>query len=82
MGAELLNLWRLRGLTVMFITHSISEAVRLGHQIAVLGSRPGHLVRVFRSPSPPPLDGSAARDDAALRALRTQISELLGGSRI
>jgi NitT/TauT family transport system ATP-binding protein len=82
MGAELLRLWRARGLTVMFITHSISEAVRLGHQIAVLGSGPGHLVRVFRSPSPPPPDAAAARDDVALRALRTEISELLGGSRI
>jgi NitT/TauT family transport system ATP-binding protein len=82
MGAELLHLWRLRGLTVLFITHSISEAVRLGHQIAVLGSHPGHLVRVFRSPSPPPAEATAPRDDAALRALRIQLSEMLGGARI
>jgi len=82
MGDELLNLWRSRGLTVMFITHSISEAVRLGHQIAVLGTQPGHLVRLFRSPSPPALDGASRRDDAALRELRIQISEMLGGARI
>lgn len=82
MGSELLHLWRERGLTVMFITHSISEAVRLGHQIAVLGAKPGHLVELVRSPSPPPVDPLAPRDDAALRALRIRISEQLGGARI
>jgi NitT/TauT family transport system ATP-binding protein len=82
MGVELLALWRARGVTVMFVTHSIPEAVRLGHQVAVLGTDPGHLVRVFRSPSPPRLDPDAPRDDAALRELRTEISELLGGARV
>jgi NitT/TauT family transport system ATP-binding protein len=82
MGAELLNMWRARSLTVMFVTHSIPEAVRLGHQVAVMGSGPGHLVRVFRSPSPPPADPAQERDNASLRALRAEISELLGGSRI
>jgi NitT/TauT family transport system ATP-binding protein len=66
----------------MFITHSISEAVRLGHQIAVLGTQPGHLVRLFRSPSPPAAELAAPRDDTALRELRIQISEMLGGARI
>jgi NitT/TauT family transport system ATP-binding protein len=82
MGAELINLWRTRRVTVMFVTHSIPEAVRLGHQIAVLGTRPGHLVRVLRSPSPPTTDSAATRDEAALRELRTEISTLLGGVRI
>jgi NitT/TauT family transport system ATP-binding protein len=82
MGAELLNLWRAHGITVMFVTHSISEAVRLGHQVAVLGTGPGHLVRVFRSSSPPSADASARRDEAPLRDLRTEISELLGGNRV
>jgi NitT/TauT family transport system ATP-binding protein len=82
MGSELINLWRAREVTVMFITHSISEAVRLGHQIAVMGTGPGHLVRVFRSPSPLSLDPSAGRDDGELRELRIEISEMLGGARI
>jgi NitT/TauT family transport system ATP-binding protein len=82
MGAELLNLWRARGITVMFVTHSISEAVRLGHQVAVLGTGPGHLVRVFRSPSPPAEDPAGHRDNRALRDLRNEISELLGGNRV
>jgi NitT/TauT family transport system ATP-binding protein len=82
MGAEALNLWRARGITVMFVTHSIPEAVRLGHQVAVLGTGPGHLVRVFRSPSPPAAEPGGHRDEPALRDLRTEISELLGGNRV
>jgi NitT/TauT family transport system ATP-binding protein len=82
MGTELINLWRTKQVTVMFVTHSIPEAVWLGHQIAVLGTGPGHLVRVFRSPSPPSADPTAEREDAALGELRTEISALLGGARI
>jgi NitT/TauT family transport system ATP-binding protein len=82
MGAELINLWRTRQVTVMFVTHSIPEAVRLGHQIAVMGTGPGHLERVFRSPSPPTIAPSAGRDDNALRELRTEISMMLGGAGI
>lgn len=82
MGTELLHLWRERSITVMFITHSISEAVRLGHHIAVMQTGPGHLAQLFPSPSPPLRDPSAERDETALRALRIEISEMLGGARI
>ncbi|MEV6503110.1 ABC transporter ATP-binding protein [Streptomyces sp. NPDC048504] len=82
MGAELISLWRTRQVTVMFVTHSIPEAVRLGHQIAVMGTGPGHLKQVFRSPSPPTPDPETARDDKALRELRTEISTMLGGTGI
>jgi NitT/TauT family transport system ATP-binding protein len=82
MGAELIHLWRTRQVTVMFVTHSIPEAVRLGHQVAVMGTRPGRVVEVFRSPSPPTADPDARRDDTALRDLRTEISTMLGGAGI
>ncbi|MFF4754670.1 ABC transporter ATP-binding protein [Streptomyces sp. NPDC002514] len=82
MGTELINLWRNRRVTVMFVTHSIAEAVRLGHQIAVLGTGPGHLVRLLRSPSPPAPEPSGERDDAALAQLRADISTMLGGGGI
>jgi NitT/TauT family transport system ATP-binding protein len=81
MGDELLHMWRERGLTVMFITHSIPEAVRLGHQVAVMGTQPGHLIEVMRSPSPPSADPLAKRDDEALHHLSLEISRKLGGIR-
>jgi NitT/TauT family transport system ATP-binding protein len=40
---ELERLWRSAGFTVLFVTHDVREAVRLGDRIAVLTSRPGHV---------------------------------------
>ena len=82
MGAELIDLWRTRQVTVMFVTHSIPEAVRLGHQIAVMETGPGQLKQIFRSPSPPLPDATAERDAHALRELRVEISAMLGGAGI
>ncbi|PSL44617.1 NitT/TauT family transport system ATP-binding protein [Saccharothrix carnea] len=43
---ELLRIWRRTGKTVVFITHSIDEAVYLGQRVAVLTSRPGRVKEV------------------------------------
>lgn len=44
MGFELLSIWESRPKTVVFITHSINEAVLLADRIVVLSDRPGHVV--------------------------------------
>jgi NitT/TauT family transport system ATP-binding protein len=44
---ELLTLVREQRLTVLFVTHSVDEAVYLSDRIFVLGPRPGRIVRVF-----------------------------------
>jgi NitT/TauT family transport system ATP-binding protein len=41
---ELLNLWRTTGTTILFVTHSIAEAVYLGERVIVLAANPGRIV--------------------------------------
>ena len=40
---ELEELWRATGLTVLFVTHNVREAARLGDRIVLLTSRPGRV---------------------------------------
>ncbi|MET4783137.1 NitT/TauT family transport system ATP-binding protein [Glaciihabitans sp. UYNi722] len=78
MQNELLRLWRVNHFGAMFITHSIREAVYLGHRIVVMASHPGRVARVIESPNPPTLD-DAPRDLKALDATVNTISQLLAG---
>jgi NitT/TauT family transport system ATP-binding protein len=44
---ELERLWNDRNLTVLFVTHNVREAARLGDRIVVLSSRPGKVLETF-----------------------------------
>jgi NitT/TauT family transport system ATP-binding protein len=44
---ELERLWRETELTVVFVTHNVREAVRLGDRVVLLSSRPGRVVHEF-----------------------------------
>jgi NitT/TauT family transport system ATP-binding protein len=44
LDAELLDLWRSKKLTVLFVTHSIHEAVYLSQRVIVMAARPGRIV--------------------------------------
>jgi NitT/TauT family transport system ATP-binding protein len=45
---ELEQLWRDRSFSVLFVTHNVREAVRLGDRVVLLSSRPGRVVEEFR----------------------------------
>jgi len=47
---ELERVWRETGVTVLFVTHNVREAVRLGDRIVLLSSRPGRVVAGFQVP--------------------------------
>ncbi len=50
MQEELHAVWKRRGMTVLFITHSVDEAVYLGTEVIVMSQRPGRVLA--RIPSP------------------------------
>jgi NitT/TauT family transport system ATP-binding protein len=51
---ELERLWSARGLTVVFVTHNVREAARLGDRIVLLTSRPGRVADTFEVGIPRP----------------------------
>jgi NitT/TauT family transport system ATP-binding protein len=44
---EIERIWRERNLSVLFVTHNVREAVRLGDRVVLLSSRPGRVVEEF-----------------------------------
>ncbi len=44
---EIERLWREQGLTVLFVTHNVREAVRLGDRVVLLSSRPGRPIAEY-----------------------------------
>ncbi|HEY1329128.1 MAG TPA: ABC transporter ATP-binding protein [Casimicrobiaceae bacterium] len=75
---DLLALWQARGLTVVFVTHSIQEAVFLSTRIVVMGARPGRILTSHAIDEPYPR-GDAFRVSTRFaehaRALSTCVAE-------
>jgi len=62
MGFELLKIWTATRTTVVFVTHSITEAVLLSDTIVVMTARPGRAKAVIRVDLPRPRDVGTLRD--------------------
>ena len=54
LDADLLELWRKKKLTVVFVTHSIHEAVFLSSRVIMMAARPGRIVEEVRIDEPYP----------------------------
>lgn len=66
---ELLRLHESDGRTVLFVTHSLEEALILGDRVLVLTARPGHLLDMVTVPFPRPRT-SDIRESAEFGAMR------------
>jgi len=51
---ELSKVWSENNLTVIFVTHNVREAVRLGQRVILMGSRPGTFIREWNVDMPEP----------------------------
>jgi NitT/TauT family transport system ATP-binding protein len=74
---ELLELHERERKTMLFITHSIDEAIMLGDRVAVMASRPGRLKEVLPVDFPRPRDPAVVRAHSRYTELRNHIWEEL-----
>jgi NitT/TauT family transport system ATP-binding protein len=77
MNLELLRIWSESKKTVLFITHSIPEAVFLGDRVVVMTPRPGRVAEIMTIDLPRPRT-TALRDDQKFIGYVRKIRERLG----
>jgi NitT/TauT family transport system ATP-binding protein len=72
---ELERIWRETGITIVFVTHDVREAVRLGDRIVVLTSRPGRVADEFAVALPRPRNIASAEVAAVAEMVTTRLRE-------
>lgn len=76
LNLELLRIWSETGSTVIFVTHSISEAVFLSTRVAVMSPRPGRISALVQVDLPQPRTAET-REHPRFFELVTQVREAL-----
>ena len=76
MSEELLRIWGQEKKTVLFVTHSIEEAVYLADRVVVMSGQPGQVKEIVKVDLPRPRD-LAIKDDPNFTSKRRHIWNLL-----
>jgi NitT/TauT family transport system ATP-binding protein len=76
LNAELLRIWQASSSTVVFVTHSIAEAVFLSTRVVVMSPRPGRISRIIPIDLPQPRS-TATREEPRFFELATEVREAL-----
>lgn len=74
---ELLQIWEKTGKTIIFVTHSIEEAIYLADRVAVMTPSPGIIKEVIEIKLPRPRQDSDIRSSAEFGLVRHKIRDLL-----
>jgi NitT/TauT family transport system ATP-binding protein len=77
---ELLRIWTTQPKTILFVTHSISEAVMLSDRVVVMSARPGRVAEVLRVHLPRPRNFEMESADEFHRCTQ-RIRQLIFGDR-
>ncbi|AZS84344.1 ABC transporter ATP-binding protein [Streptomyces griseoviridis] len=72
---ELTRIWAETGVSVLFVTHNVREAVRLAQRVILLSSRPGRIAREWTVGIPQP----RRIEDAPVAELSVEITDVLRG---
>jgi NitT/TauT family transport system ATP-binding protein len=76
LNAELLRIWEMSGSTVVFVTHSIAEAVFLSTRVVVMSRRPGRVAAVVDVDLPQPRN-AGTREEPRFFELVTTVRDRL-----
>jgi NitT/TauT family transport system ATP-binding protein len=76
LNMELLKIWEASGSTIVFVTHSIAEAVFLSTRVVVMSPRPGRISDVIPVDLPQPRTAST-REEPRFFELVTRVREAL-----
>jgi len=76
LNAELLQIWEASGATIVFVTHSIAEAVFLSTRVVVMSPRPGRVSKVIPIELAQPRTAET-REDPRFFELATEVREAL-----
>ena len=80
LNAEVLRIWQQTGTTVIFVTHSIPEAVFLSTRVVVMSPRPGRITNIVDIDLPQPRN-EQTRESERYFELVTEVRESLRGRR-
>ncbi len=75
MQDELNRLWAGADVSIVFVTHDVSEAVRLGHRILVMSTRPGRVSAILTNDAL----GHGERDDEREAEMAIRVRSALAG---
>jgi NitT/TauT family transport system ATP-binding protein len=78
MNQEVQRIWQRTGTTIVFVTHSIPEAVFLSSRVVVMSARPGRITRIIDIDLPRPRTDDT-RETERYFELVTQVREALRG---
>jgi NitT/TauT family transport system ATP-binding protein len=76
LNLELLRIWEASGSTVVFVTHSISEAIFLSTRVVVMSARPGRIVGIVDVDLPQPRT-TETREEPRFAELIREVRRLL-----
>jgi NitT/TauT family transport system ATP-binding protein len=78
MNSEVQRIWERTGTTIVFVTHSIPEAVFMSSRVVVMSPRPGRITNVIEVDLPRPRDEETRESDRYFEVV-TQVREALRG---